>query len=278
MNRTPGLIHVLRADPDLAEGLAPDVARQAEEVVRARAFEIPAGTWTPPELAPGAIGLLVLEGLMARTLHLGTCSSSELIGPGDILRPWEHNLIPSLVPADADWYVIEPATVALLDARVTALIGRWPELSGAIAARLLRRTRSLAYVMAAQQFIRVEDRLLATLWHLASLWGKVTPQGTLVPFRLTQETLGNLIGAQRPTTTLAVGSLIRKGRLTRDGRRRYVLLGDPPDLQGVTRHALGRRPRGVATTERSYSTQVRGLVYLAGQGTPAREHACPERS
>jgi CRP/FNR family transcriptional regulator, cyclic AMP receptor protein len=276
MNRTPGLVHILRADPDLAEGLAPEMARQAEELVRARGFEIPAGAWRPPELAPGAIGLLILDGLMARTVRLGNCSSSELVGPGDILRPWEQNLIPSLVPAEAEWTVIESASVALLDARVTALLGRWPELMGAIAARLLRRTRSLAYVMAAQQFIRVEDRLLATLWHLASLWGKVTPQGTLVPFRLTQETLGNLIGAQRPTTTLAVGSLIRKGRLTRDGRRRYVLLGEPPSVPVPTRHALGRRPRGVAATERSYSTQVRGLVYLAGQGTPARERACPE--
>ena|SRR5436190_15549314 len=83
--------------------------------------------------------------------------------------------------------------------------------------------------MAAQHFIRVEDRLLATLWHLASMWGKVTPVGTVVPFRLTHEMLASIIGAQRPTTTMAIRSLTQQGLLTRDDGRAYVLIGDPPD-------------------------------------------------
>jgi CRP/FNR family transcriptional regulator, cyclic AMP receptor protein len=164
-----------------------------------------------------------------RTLTLGRVSSSEVVGPTDIIRPWENDLLPSLAPGVTDWRVLEPARVALLDARATELIGRWPELCGAIGGRLVRRSRSLAYLMAAQHFVRVEDRLLASLWHLASMWGRVTPQGTVVPFRLTHEMLANIIGAQRPTTTTAIHSLSRQGRLARDERRYYVLLGDPPD-------------------------------------------------
>jgi CRP-like cAMP-binding protein len=166
---------------------------------------------------------------MVRTVRLGPASASEVVGPTDIIRPWENDLIPSVVPALSDWRVLEDARVGLLDTHVTALIGRWPELAANVSGRLLRRARSLAYLMAAQHFVRVEDRLLATLWHLASMWGRVTPDGVVVPFRLTQEMLAHIIGAQRPTTTVAIRSLEQQERLTRDDRRQYVLLGDPPD-------------------------------------------------
>ena len=81
--------------------------------------------------------------------------------------------------------------------------------------------------MAAQHFLRVEDRLLATLWHLAAMWGRVTPQGTVVPFRLTHDTLAGIIGAQRPTTTTAIRSLTEQGKIARDEHRFYVLLDSP---------------------------------------------------
>jgi len=223
------VVQILVADPDLAENMQPEARRQATQLLRARVFRVPKGHWQPPGIDHGTIGLMLLDGLMVRTLHLGSVSSSEVVGPTDIIRPWETNLLPSVVPASADWVVLHEARVALLDARATALIGHWPELTAAVAGRMLRRTRSLAYLMAAQHFVRVEDRLLATLWHLASMWGRVTPQGTVVPFRLTHEMLAGIIGAKRPTTTIAVRALERQGKLTRDARRSYVLLGDPPD-------------------------------------------------
>jgi hypothetical protein len=223
------VIQLLREDPDLGENLPVEARQQATEQIRARVYRVPKGTWDPPEIDHGTIGLLLLDGLMVRTLRLGRVSSSEMVGPSDIIRPWETELIPSLVPGLTSWRVLEPAQVALLDARVTSLVGRWPELCAAVAGRFLRRTRSLAYLMAAQHFVRVEDRLLATLWHLASMWGKVTPRGTVVPFRLTHEMLAGIIGAQRPTTTTSIRSLVEQGRLAREDGRRYILLGDPPD-------------------------------------------------
>jgi hypothetical protein len=234
------VVQLLVADPDLGEHMGPDARRQATELVRARVYRVPRGAWKPPEINHGASGLLLLEGLMVRTLRLGTVASTEIVGPTDIIRPWEVELIPSVVPTLTDWTVLEEAQVALLDGRVTALAGRWPELSAAIGARLLRRCRSLAYLMAAQHFVRVEDRLLATLWHLAAMWGRVTPRGTVVPFRLTHEMLASIIGAQRPTTTTAIRSLTQQGRLARDGARRYVLLGDPPDWQRERAPAVAR--------------------------------------
>jgi CRP/FNR family transcriptional regulator, cyclic AMP receptor protein len=226
---------LLHADPDLGEDMSPEAGQRATELIRVRTFKVSKGPWQPPELDHGAMGLLLLEGLMVRTLTLGRVSSSEVVGPTDIIRPWETDLLPSLVPAVTAWRVLEPTRVALLDSRTTRLIGQWPELCAAVGGRLLRRSRSLSYLMAAQHFIRVEDRLLATLWHLASMWGRVTPQGTMVPFRLTHEMLASIIGAQRPTTTTAVHSLTRQGYLARDDGRHYVLLGDPPDWRSERR-------------------------------------------
>lgn len=223
------VIQLLREDPDLGENMPAEARQQATELIRARVFRVPTGTWDPPEIDHGTIGLLILDGLMVRILRLGKVSSSEMVGPSDVIRPWETDLIPSLVPSVTSWRVLEPGQVALLDARVTALIGRYPELCAAVAGRFLRRARSLAYLMAAQHFVRVEDRLLATLWHLASMWGRVTPRGTVVPFRLTHEMLAGIIGAQRPTTTTSIRSLIEQGRIAREDGRRYVLLGEPPD-------------------------------------------------
>ena len=222
-------IQVLRADPDLAEHMQPRAREEATELVRARVFRVPRGDWEAPDIDHGTIGLLVLEGLMVRTLRLGPVSSSEVVGPTDIIRPWENELLPTVVPTNARWRILQEAHVALLDTRATALIGRWPELASGVAARLIRRSRSLAYLMAAQHFLKVEDRLLATLWHLASMWGRVTPKGTVVPFPLTHQTLAEIIGARRPTTTTAIQSLGRQGRLLRDTDRCYVLLGDVPD-------------------------------------------------
>jgi CRP/FNR family transcriptional regulator, cyclic AMP receptor protein len=223
------VIRVLEFDPDLAEHLPHDARREAEARARARVFRVPKGRWTPPEIEPGAFGLLLLRGLMARRLRLGPSASAELVGPTDIIRPWENDLVPALMPAVPEWRVLEDAQVALLDRGITVLIGDYPEIGAALAGRLIRRSRSLAYFMAAQHFVRVENRLLAALWHLASMWGRVTPQGIVVPFRLTHEMLADIVGAQRPTTTTALRSLMSHGRLTRNDARCYVLIGDPPD-------------------------------------------------
>jgi len=223
------VIPLLRADPDLAENMTPRARAQATGLIRARVFRVAKGPWQPPDINHGATGPLVLSGLMIPPRRFGPVSSCEVVGPTDIIRPWENDLISSLLPALADWRVLHEATVALLDAPVTALIGRWPELSSAVSGRLLRRSRSLAYLMAAQHFVRVEDRLLATLWHLASMWGRVTPEGTVVPFRLTHEMMANIIGARRPTTTMAIHSLTRQQLLIRSAARFYVLLEGPPD-------------------------------------------------
>jgi hypothetical protein len=52
------------------------------------------------------MGLLLLEGLMVRTLRLGRVSSSEIVGSSDIIRQWETGLLPTVVPVPTDWRVL----------------------------------------------------------------------------------------------------------------------------------------------------------------------------
>jgi CRP-like cAMP-binding protein len=119
--------------------------------------------------------------------------------------------------------------LAVLDEEVTRVIGRRPELLIAFSGRLLHRERCGAYLRAVSHLTRVDEKVLVTLWHLASRWGRVTPEGVQVPFRLTHEVLGEIVGAQRPSVTIALNRMRRAGFLKRGADRRWILLGSPDD-------------------------------------------------
>ena len=84
-----------------------------------------------------------------------------------------------------------------------------------------RRAHHLAVALAIAHHQRVEDRLLLTLWHLAERWGRVTPDGIVVPLPLGHQRLADLVGAHRPSVTTAMGELTRAG--TRQPPRRRQL-------------------------------------------------------
>jgi CRP-like cAMP-binding protein len=76
---------------------------------------------------------------------------------------------------------------------------------------------------------RVEDRLLLTLWHLAERWGKVTPDGIVLPLPLSHQRLAHIVGAHRPSVTTAMGALDKAGRVSRRDDGSWLLHGDPPE-------------------------------------------------
>lgn len=224
----PPVVRLLEEDPDLAENMRADEREMAARVLIVQVATAAPGEWEPLAPAPSSLGLLVLEGLLVRRLHLGPMPFAELLGPGDVLRPWEEGLAPDLLPALSRWKVLQPATFAVLDRRANALIGRWPSLNSAVASRILRRSRQLSYSMASQHFFRVEDRLSAALWRIALMWGRVRTEGILIPFRLSHEMLAEIICARRPSVTQAIGSLERHGQILRTPEKRFVVLGRPP--------------------------------------------------
>jgi hypothetical protein len=61
------------------------------------------------------------------------------------------------------------------------------------------------------------------LWHLAERFGTVGPDRVRVGGSLTQGMLGQLIGARRPTVSLALADLMQDGAVRRDKLHGWIL-------------------------------------------------------
>jgi CRP/FNR family transcriptional regulator, cyclic AMP receptor protein len=222
------VVYLLREDPDLGWALSRSDRERFEQLLQAPVVRLRGNTWHPPTKDyEGVYGLLVLGGVLGRRLRLGDSTSLELLGRGDIVRPWQDPP-EAAIPAQIEWRVLAPARLALLDERITQWIGLRRELTLAFSARIVRRAQSAAYLTAVSHVKRVEERLLAVLWHIATNWGHVTPQGVRIPFRLTHEVLGELVGAHRPSVTIGLGRLRERGDVARTEDGKLLLPGQPP--------------------------------------------------
>jgi hypothetical protein len=192
---------------------------------------LPRGPWKPGLPAGGCsahMGFLILEGLVCREVRLAQLGAPELLGPGDVLCPWIDDGHYASVDPRCEWSILEPLHVAILDARFTATAARWPSVLAALSSRTIVRSRGLMLRLALARVGRVEERLLLMLWHLADRWGRVGPDGVIVPIRLTHALLGELIGAHRPTITVAARTLAEQGHVERLPGKRWLLKGHPP--------------------------------------------------
>jgi hypothetical protein len=214
-----GAVALLEADPDLADSLPPGEREAASRQLVAPALDLPVGLWDTSELGrqcgATAFGVLIIDGLMTRTVTLAGRTTGEIVGIGDVLRPWEVEEGVPPVPFEVQWHVLTVSRLAVLDRRLIAAAARWPSLLSEIAHRAVKRSRSLSLQLALGQVPRVDGRLLLLFWRLADRWGRVTPDGIVVPLRLTHETLAALVAARRPSVTSALGRLSHKELLRR---------------------------------------------------------------
>ena len=178
-------------------------------------------------MTPGGIGLLVLRGLLIRRVDVGGGFGAELLGQGDLLRPWQGEGAQSTLSSTSGWRVLEDARIAVLDRHAAARFARYPELTGRLVAKSLERSRNLATAMAIAHHSRVDTRLHMLFWHLADRWGRVCPDGVLIPLRLTHAMLADLVSARRPSVSAGLSEMVRQGMVERVGRG-WLLRGDPP--------------------------------------------------
>jgi CRP-like cAMP-binding protein len=176
------------------------------------------------------IGLLIVDGILAREVVLGDTVSTELLGAGDVIRPPAAEQPAELLQVEARWSVLSDARVALLDRRLALELCAFPELYLAIMDRFSQRISRVATTQAISQLTRVDRRLLALCWHLAERWGRITPDGVHLPLRLSHRLMGQLVGARRPTVSSALGELARSGELVRREDNTWLLRGDPVAL------------------------------------------------
>jgi CRP/FNR family transcriptional regulator, cyclic AMP receptor protein len=221
--------HVLAEDPDLAEAIEPAQRSGALEHCVAPAVDLPRGRWDGQrrDMTPEGIGLLVLRGLLIRRVGVGGGFGAELLGQGDLLRPWQGEGAQSTLSPTTGWHVLEPVRIAVLDKRAAVRFARYPELTGRLVAKALERSRNLATAMAIAHHARVELRLHMLFWHLADRWGRVRPDGVSVPLRLTHSILADLVSARRPSVSTCLAELARRDVIQRAGRE-WLLRGDPP--------------------------------------------------
>jgi hypothetical protein len=225
-------ISLLQADPELGEGLNPQERPAAERVLAVRTRMLEPGPWHTHEeftdVAP-VIGLLVLDGLLTRDVVFAGRTTTELLGAGDLLRPWDDDLQFDPLPFTVTWQVHVDTRLAILDTRVAMAAGRWPAIATALGSRHIRRARSLAFQRAIAQLPRVDDRLIVQLWALAERWGRVGPDGVRLPLDLPHRTLATLVGARRPSVTTALSGLARAGLVERVSEG-WLLHGDPAEI------------------------------------------------
>jgi hypothetical protein len=237
-------VRVLEHDPDLAAHLRPDDFSVARAQAVARVARFPRGAWTvEPDNFDGSesLGLLVIEGLLVRKVTVGGRTCAELLGPGDVTQPWLRAGPDESVGTEVDWHVAQTLRMAVLDRGFLLRIARWPAISAAVARRMMLRVHWMSFHLAVCHLRRLDDRLLLVLWHFADRWGRVTSRGLELDLPLTHGLLAAVVGAHRPSVTLAVRNLTRGGLIEARSRSRWVLHGDPPaELRRLHEHA-GRR-------------------------------------
>jgi CRP/FNR family transcriptional regulator, cyclic AMP receptor protein len=221
---------LVELDRDLAAGLGPDRHVSARRDVAVRVVGLPRGSWPAHLLRschPADLGLLVLDGMLGRELLAHDVASMELVGPGDVVRPWDEATGLELLEAVVRWSVLAPTRLAILDRHVAVRLTRYPEIHSALLERCTARSRRLAVLQAISQLNRVDRRLLTLLWHLAERWGRVTPDGVVVPLALSHRMLGQLVGARRPTVSTGLADLVRAGEVARGPGGTWLLTGSP---------------------------------------------------
>jgi len=207
-------VALLEVDPELAGGLPAQEAARAQSHLVAARLTLPEGRWAPPRSLDRALSLLVVRGLLVRDWMDFGYRGAQLFGPGDV---FDARLLHA---EQSGWRIAVAAEVVVLDARLLRAARHWPAVLTQITRRLLDAQNEQHAMAAVAMLPRVEDRLLALLGHLSERWGHATPEGRTLDLPLTHELLGRVVGARRPTVSLALAALGQEGLVARlpDGR------------------------------------------------------------
>jgi CRP-like cAMP-binding protein len=241
-----GRVSILEEDDGLAQAIPAEDLGAARRHLRAPQIALEPGSYMPDELFPGErlLGLLIVDGLLIREVLVADRQCGELVGPGSLLRPWDHFGDHTPMPFDVRWRVLEPTRMAVLSRDLLSAAAHWPGVMETLVERGISRAQTLAFTVAIHCLHHVELRIVVLLWHLADRFGRMTPDGVLIPLPLTHRDLAELVGAQRPSVSTALSELARQGTVTRRSDRAWLLAGEPPqelrDLRGRGEHNGGQ--------------------------------------
>jgi CRP-like cAMP-binding protein len=275
------LIRLLDADPDMGRYLTAG-ERDEAATLTVPCIDVAPGPFDAPAQLQraGSFGALIVDGMLTRHLRVGEHAGMRILGPGDVVSTGAAPT--SMLLVESGCRAVTPVRLAMLGKDVLVGAHRWPRLMAGLHTRTAEQIERVAVQLAICQLPRVEDRLLALFWLLAETWGRVTPGGTVLPLALTHETLGALIGARRPTVTIALGELAQRGALLRQGRSWLLVerlrapardAGEPHAPAVVTDEPLqwGIRERPVPAQHVAHSEMLATVARLRAQHQASTE-------
>ena len=221
-------VRIVEEDRALCGDVPDHLLERARQLLLARTMWVEAGRWEPlagdlPACFDNWVGLLVLDGLLVREVEINGLRCGELLGPGDVLRPWDEDDGAALLECHTSWRVLEPTRVALLDGNFARRACAWPTVTTELLQRTLRRSRAQSILLAITQARRADVRLRTLFAHLADRWGRVTPEGIVLPLRLTHTVIAQLTGLRRPSVSISLGELERTGEIIRLSKNHWLI-------------------------------------------------------
>jgi len=228
---SPDRVPLLDAKLELTRNLAPEERAELVDVTLT-VVDVSRGPLEFEEILRrhNAFAATVLDGVLVHALQIGEHSGVQLLGPGDLLV--QSNSSPPSWLESVEFRAPGPVRVALLAEEFLAVARRAPHVIPALYECLADQMQRLNGQLVICQLPRVDERVLAILWLLAESWGHVTPGGVRLPMTMTHETLGALVGARRPTVTLALRKLSEQGAIVRQDSG-WLLLESPPEPAGT---------------------------------------------
>ena len=232
MKMTPGPDADVLAGVPLFRGLTHDRLSKLAALLNRRSF--PAGVRVITAEDPGEDVYFVLEGSVK--VHVDQPDGGEVVlavlGPGEVVG--EMNLADSLGRSANVTTLEKTRFLWLARAAFRASVEETPVMALNLADVLSRRLRlantHLRYVAA----LDVHGRVAAQLLAFAQEYGQETPEGLLIPLRLTQADLAGLVGASRVRVNQVLGFFKGRG---------YLSVGEDRRITVHDRAALARRAR-----------------------------------
>ena len=225
--RTP-VVSLAEVSPDVMSSIP-----EADHAIAERALLAPRLSARDADLievldaAPSdAFGFLLVDGVVLKETTLATRSALELLSAGDILAPVLSEDRQYDSRAVSRYVAHTPVSLAVLGDRLRAASRRWPAVADDLHDRLARQAHRASAHLAMLHASRVEDRITLLFEDLGERCGRMTTDGVVIDISLTHDLIGRLVGAQRPTVTLALQTLAGAGSLCRVGKDRWMIPRD----------------------------------------------------
>ena len=172
---------------------------------------------------PGEIAYIILDGSVK--VHISQPDGDVIVailGASEIVG--EMSLVDSL-GRSASVSTLEPSTLLLIDrATFSAILQEMPKITYNLINILSRRLRLANVHTQSLSRLDVYGRVAGQLLAFAREYGEVTPNGdVIIPLRLTQSDLAEMVGASRVRVNQALSFYKRRNYLSMDPNRHMVV-------------------------------------------------------